>query len=189
MNMRIIEELGQYLPMNGKLLDIGCGFGLFSLYFALESSSRTIVGYDISENRLDMARKAATTLGVSRRTSFCRQDASGLCESPGTYQAVYMLDILHHVDPTLHGKIISAIHDALVPGGVLVLKEIDTRPHWKVWFTWILDILMSPSQPPRYVSKKTLSSLLASVGFEVRTHALVDILPYPHILYVCRKVL
>jgi len=187
MNMRIIEEVGQYLPMNGRLLDIGCGFGLFSLYFALESSSREIVGYDLAENRLDMARKAATKLGVSSRTSFCRQDVIGLRESPHTYQAAYMLDILHHVDPLLHGDIIASIHDALLPGGILVLKEIDTRPCWKVWFTWILDVLMNPSQPPHYVGKKTLSSLLCSIGFEVRTHLLVDILPYPHLLYVCRK--
>ncbi|MEL6343839.1 MAG: hypothetical protein AAFV53_11950, partial [Myxococcota bacterium] len=27
MNMRILEEVGQYLPEDGHILDIGCGFG------------------------------------------------------------------------------------------------------------------------------------------------------------------
>ena len=34
MNMRILEEIEQYLPKTGRVLDVGCGFGLFSLYFA-----------------------------------------------------------------------------------------------------------------------------------------------------------
>ena len=31
MNMRILEEIEQYLPKTGRVLDVGCGFGLFSL--------------------------------------------------------------------------------------------------------------------------------------------------------------
>lgn len=187
MNMRILEELGQYLPPGGRLLDIGCGFGLFTSYFALQSPAREITGFDLSESRLDMAREAARTLGVSARTTFRMQDASTLSESPNAYQAAYMLDILHHVNPVHHDKILASIHTALAPGGVLLVKEIDRRPRWKMWFTWILDILMSPSQPPHYVEKAKLSAMLRSAGFEVRTHLLVDILPYPHVLYICKK--
>ncbi|MCH8242282.1 MAG: hypothetical protein IH897_06695 [Planctomycetes bacterium] len=33
MNMRILEEIEQYLPKTGRALDVGSGFGLFSLYF------------------------------------------------------------------------------------------------------------------------------------------------------------
>ncbi len=29
-----LEEIGQYLPARGRLLEMGGGFGLFSLYFA-----------------------------------------------------------------------------------------------------------------------------------------------------------
>ena len=32
-----LDEIGQYLPRGGRILDFGCGFGLFSLYFALRS--------------------------------------------------------------------------------------------------------------------------------------------------------
>jgi 2-polyprenyl-3-methyl-5-hydroxy-6-metoxy-1,4-benzoquinol methylase len=31
---RFLDEIGQYLPADGTILDIGCGFGLFSLYCA-----------------------------------------------------------------------------------------------------------------------------------------------------------
>jgi 2-polyprenyl-3-methyl-5-hydroxy-6-metoxy-1,4-benzoquinol methylase len=31
---RFLDEIGQYLPEEGTILDVGCGFGLFSLYYA-----------------------------------------------------------------------------------------------------------------------------------------------------------
>lgn len=187
MNMRILEEIGQYLPFKGRVLDVGCGFGLFSLYYALQSSHREIVAYDINDSRLAMARSSATALGLSRQTTFCRQDAVAMCEEPSSFDAAYMLDILHHVNSSAHRGIISMIHRALAPGGILVLKEIDTKPAWKVFFTWTLDMLMSPSMPPSYINRTTLYDLLVDVGFEVKIHSMVDILPYPHVLYICTK--
>jgi hypothetical protein len=32
-----------------------------------------------------------------------------------------------------------------------------------------------------------LQALLEQVGFRVRRHLMVDVLPYPHVLYVCRR--
>ena len=34
-----LEEIGQYLPKQGRVLDLGCGFGFFSLYFAASPAS------------------------------------------------------------------------------------------------------------------------------------------------------
>lgn len=42
MNVRIMEEIEQYLHKNGRVLEVGCGFGLFSLNFASCEEGRTI---------------------------------------------------------------------------------------------------------------------------------------------------
>ena len=34
LRQRFLDEIGQYLPLSGDVLDLGCGFGLFSLYYA-----------------------------------------------------------------------------------------------------------------------------------------------------------
>ena len=62
-----------------------------------------------------------------------------------------------------------------------------TRPALKRWFTWALDKAMDPSAPVHYWSGEALTTALESAGFSVRRHLMVDILPYPHILYVCTR--
>src|SRR5689334_11387927 len=61
---RFLDEIGQYLPDKGRVLDIGCGFGLFSLYYAQTRPGLTIHGFDLSEPRIAMARRAAKKIGI-----------------------------------------------------------------------------------------------------------------------------
>src|SRR5262249_61639445 len=67
MNMRILEEVGQYIPERGDVLDAGCGFGLFSLYFATLGPERRFLSLDLSEPRIASARKAPGRLGLTPR--------------------------------------------------------------------------------------------------------------------------
>ncbi|HEY4659690.1 MAG TPA: hypothetical protein VIH11_09290, partial [Gemmatimonadaceae bacterium] len=72
-------------------------------------------------------------------------------------------------------------------GGTLLVKDVDTRPAPKRWFTWALDKLMQPSARVRYWSAEELTAALEAAGFTVRRHAMLDFLPYPHVLYVCTR--
>jgi 2-polyprenyl-3-methyl-5-hydroxy-6-metoxy-1,4-benzoquinol methylase len=185
--MRILDEIEQYLPTDGRILDAGCGFGLFALYYALRSPGRVIQGYDLNNDRIDIAKTSAIKLGLSERTTFVVEDVVKLQEPAHHYDAVYMLDILHHVSPVSHIALLENLYRFLKPGGILVLKDIDSIPRWKVWFTWILDMLMNPKSPPYYADRDELRNTLIQIGFDVKLHALPDILPYAHALYICRK--
>ena len=44
LRQRFIEEIGQYLPEDGDVLDIGCGFGLFAFAFAQDRPRLRIRG-------------------------------------------------------------------------------------------------------------------------------------------------
>src|SRR5947208_3572780 len=70
-------------------------------------------------------------------------------------------------------------------GGRLLVKDVDTRPAPKRWFTWLLDKAMAPAVPVHYWSADALAGALEGAGFVVRRHLMVDWLPYPHVLYVC----
>ncbi len=69
----------------------------------------------------------------------------------------------------------------------VVIKDVDTKPRYKRAFTYVLDKAMNPKAPVRYRSKPPLLGALRDVGFQVHCHAMVDFLPYPHMLYICQS--
>ena len=75
----------------------------------------------------------------------------------------------------------------LPAGGRLLVKDVDRQPAYKRWFTHALDRVMDPSTPVRYWGTEELQALLEDVGFDVHRHLMVDVLPYPHVLYIARR--
>lgn len=185
LRQRFLDEIGQYLPANGVVLDIGCGFGLFSLYYAATGRGRLVRGVDMNRRRIALARRAAARLDI-HNVSYEEGDARDF-KGDMEVSAAYMLDIVHHVAPAAVPPLLRQLHRALAPGGMLLVKDVDTRPAAKRWFTWALDKAMDPRAPVHYWSGDELSGALTTVGFTVRRHLMVDVLPYPHVLYVCRR--
>jgi 2-polyprenyl-3-methyl-5-hydroxy-6-metoxy-1,4-benzoquinol methylase len=183
LRQRFLEEIGQYLPANGDVLDIGCGFGLFSLYYAATSPRRIVRGLDLDARRIALARRAAARLGIDN-VEYAQGDARDF-KGDTEFAAAYMLDIVHHVPPATVPPLLAQLRRCLPPGGRLLVKDVDTRPAPKRWFTWALDRVMAPRTPVHYWSADELTAALRRAGFAVHRHLMVDVLPYPHILYIC----
>ena len=183
LRQRFLDEIGQYLPATGAVLDIGCGFGLFSLYYAATARGRFVRGLDINARRIGIARRAAARLGLDN-VVYEQGDARDF-KGDGEVAAAYMLDIVHHVPVTAVPPLLAGLRRSLPRGGRLLVKDVDTRPAPKRWFTWALDRVMAPGTPVRYWSADELTGALERAGFDVHRHLMVDILPYPHILYIC----
>jgi cyclopropane fatty-acyl-phospholipid synthase-like methyltransferase len=185
LRQRFLDEIGQYLPRSGTVLDLGCGFGLFSLYYAQILPGLRFHGVDLDARRIRIAREAGRRLGLGN-VEYVVSDARDF--RAGTeYAGAYMLDIVHHVEPETVRPLLAEIHARLAPGGCLVVKDVDTRPAYKRWFTHALDLLVSPGRPLHYWAAEALQAALEEAGFRVFRHSMVDFLPYPHVLYVCRK--
>jgi cyclopropane fatty-acyl-phospholipid synthase-like methyltransferase len=185
LRQRFLDEIGQYLPESGVVLDIGCGFGLFSLYYAQVAPGRFVRGIDLSARRVGMARRAAARLGADN-VAYEQGDARHF-KGDGEAAAAYMLDIVHHVARESVPPLFDQLFRCLVPGGVLLVKDVDTHPAPKRWFTWALDKAMAPRTPLAYWSADALGAALEAAGFRVRRHLMVDVLPYPHVLCICEK--
>jgi 2-polyprenyl-3-methyl-5-hydroxy-6-metoxy-1,4-benzoquinol methylase len=186
LRQRFLDEIGQYLPASGTVLDIGCGFGLFSLYYAAAGPRRILHGLDVNARRIAIARRAAARLGLEN-VVYTIADARDF-KGDGEYAAAYMLDIVHHVPPETVSPLLRQLRRAVTPGGRLLVKDVDTRPAPKRWFTWMLDKAMAPSAPVHYWSAEDLTRALEANGFRVFRHLMVDVLPYPHVLYVCEPL-
>jgi 2-polyprenyl-3-methyl-5-hydroxy-6-metoxy-1,4-benzoquinol methylase len=182
---RFLEEMRQFMPQTGRVSESGCGLGLFGLYFAQSMPGIQFSGIDLNEHRIGMASRAAERLGLKNAT-FAVGDARTL-SLEGQYQAIYMLDILHHIPPLDVPVLLQQIYGHLADGGVLLIKDVDTHPRHQMWFTWLLDVAMTRGEIPTYWSSDSLIRVIRETGFQVFTHSMLDSLPYPHRLYVCFK--
>jgi 2-polyprenyl-3-methyl-5-hydroxy-6-metoxy-1,4-benzoquinol methylase len=185
LRQRFLDEIGQYLPARGRVLDLGCGFGLFSLYYASVLPEVRLQGLDRNPRRIAMAQTAARRLGLAN----VRYDVGDVTDFRGGegFDAVYMLDIVHHIPVEAVRPLLEQVAKVLPPDGMLVIKDVDRTPAYKRWFTLALDKIMDPATPVHYWEPGELTALLSDIGFGVRRHLMVDILPYPHILYICRR--
>ncbi|NND41131.1 MAG: class I SAM-dependent methyltransferase [Silicimonas sp.] len=179
-----LNEIVQYLPKQGRVLDMGCGFGLFSLYFGKAEPGRHCIGVELQEGRVAHARKSAERLGIENVEYYVGDVRDW--DGPTDLDAIYLLDVVHHLPQESVPEFLEKLKGLIKPGGLLILKDVADRPLVKMWFTLILDRLMvGMSEPIRYWPPAELIELLRSLGFDVKRHTMNDILPYPHMLYVC----
>jgi len=86
--------MGNHLPRNGVVYDLGCGHGLFSLSLAQQSPESQVIGIDHDAQRIRLAKEAGRGLSNIRFESRDFFEVKGL-ERP---QAISMIDVLHYFD-------------------------------------------------------------------------------------------
>lgn len=108
-NRFILARLGDL--RNKEILDLGCGAGESSVYFALKGAR--CVASDYSPGMLQAARRLAEKYKVRIVTT--RLDAMCIDFPADTFDIVYAANLLHHVNTE---KALVEIHRVLKPGGI-----------------------------------------------------------------------
>ncbi len=125
-----------------RVVDLGCGFGWFCRW-ARENGAAGVLGLDLSERMLERARMLTKDGAVT----YARADLDALSLPEGAYDLAYSSLAFHYVENA--GRLYTAIHRALVPGGCLVFSTehpIFMAPSKPAWLiapdgrkTWPLD--------------------------------------------------
>jgi SAM-dependent methyltransferase len=113
-NRYALEEMGDL--KGKKLLDLGCGAGETSVYFALKGAD--VYASDIAEEFLKVAETLAAKYGTHLNT--VPADAARLPFADGTFDLVFGNGVLHHVDLL---PAIGEIRRVLKTGGKAVFVE------------------------------------------------------------------
>ncbi len=110
-NKLIMEKLGDV--RGKKILELGCGAGEASVYFAKKGA--TVTATDISNGMLKVVDDLAARHGVSLETRQCYSHTIPFQD--GKFDIVYAANLLHHIDlePTLR-----EIKRVLKTGGIFV---------------------------------------------------------------------
>lgn len=157
------SELLKRLPQTGRIVDIGCGYGLTVNLFSLSRPHAKHVGFDPDEGRVDKAKK---TIQPSSTTSFVVGDARSFSFLPG--DTVTMVDVLHHIPHADHQTLLRHIAKLIGPTGLLLIADMDKHPTWKFWCSYAIDIILYPtSTRNQFWPKGDIKALLISSSWHV----------------------
>lgn len=117
----IVKSLG--LKPGMAIADIGAGTGLFTRLFADQVGREgKVYAVDISKDFLaHIAADARSRNQLQVATVQGTQDSTKL--PPASVDVAFLCDVYHHLEK--HERILASIHQALKPGGELVLIEFD----------------------------------------------------------------
>lgn len=182
---KLLSVMDLLLPDEGRILDVGCGFGLFAAYFGQTQPARTIVGVDPNARRIELARHVSSRLGLTHQFRVGDVRDAAL---EGPFSAAYVLDVMHHIPAADQEAVLARMRDLLVPGGVLLIKDITTEPRFGLLFTEALDRLMvGLNEPLAYRHHGAWGEMLSRLGFKVRIVRVPDLLPYPHVVIAATR--
>jgi 2-polyprenyl-3-methyl-5-hydroxy-6-metoxy-1,4-benzoquinol methylase len=178
---KLLSVMDLLLTDEGRILDVGCGFGLFAAYFGQTQPRRRIVGVDPDARRVGLARRVAERLGLREHTFVVGDVRDAPLQGP--FDAIYVLDVMHHLPPEDQWRVLDRLRALLAPGGMLLVKDITTEPRFGLLFTEALDRLMVGwNEPLAYRHHREWGEMLTALGFKVRMVRVPDVLPYPHVV-------
>jgi SAM-dependent methyltransferase len=120
MTARLLERVG--VAPGDRCLDVGCGGGDVSLALArMVGPDGTVVGVDIDEVKLKLARQEAAEAGLANLEY--RHAAIDELAADGSYDVAYARFLLSHLpDPA---AALRRLAGAVRPGGVVAVQDID----------------------------------------------------------------
>lgn len=161
----------------GVFLDIGTGTGWLAIAIARTFPNLRIVGIDLFEPALDLARRNVRDEGLEDRIELRLQDATEL-DDVAAYDAIWVA--LPFMPPTSVPAVLDAARRALRPGGVVVPGTFNLAPDPLDQMLIDLRTLRSGGHPWR---PGELCDLLRSTGYE-QAHHLERTWPAPAELYL-----
>jgi len=191
--------LEKFIPNSGRIVDLGCGHGIFTFLMAITSSKRKIIGIDILRERIESARRCAQQANLQNNVEFWIGDIrkDNIPES----DAISIIDALCYFPFDVQLDIARRCFESLKNGGILLIKDFDRSPWWKyklfcfqetlaitlrfisgekTWkkfFRWKLFVWNAPE-----FKKK-----LEEIGFKVRIIPFHNKNYLSHTVYICKK--
>jgi 2-polyprenyl-3-methyl-5-hydroxy-6-metoxy-1,4-benzoquinol methylase len=181
------QQLVDYLPAQGSLLDLGCGHGLFLALAKQEHPALQVIGLDLSEEKIAAARKA---LSASDCTLLHMdvQNAVELYEQ--SFDVISIIDVLYLIPIGQWDNILKRCYSYLKPGGKLMLKEMNRSITWKFALLYIEETIvvkmlgLTLGKQFTFPGPEEIRYLLVKAGFEVEEIPLDRFYLVPHQLWI-----
>ncbi|CAM8657306.1 UbiG 2-polyprenyl-3-methyl-5-hydroxy-6-metoxy-1,4-benzoquinol methylase [Acidimicrobiia bacterium] len=187
-------ELELEVPLAGDVLEVGCGHGIFTVFLGISSRARRVVGIDIDSDKIALAKSAASGLRPGEaEVDFDVMPAGSIPALEGGWRAIVFADVLYLMHPEDRAAILSACFEALAPGGLLIVKEVDTRPRMKALLAQFQEILstrvfrITRGSHLDFPSLTELESLMTELGMSTIAKHIDHGYIHPHCVVIGTK--
>ena len=115
-----------------RILDAGCGTGVSTDYLCHLNPGASVLGVDISEGALAVARERCERSAAAERVASLRQEQRSLLdlEGEGPFDYINSVGVLHHLDQPEAG--LRSLADRLAPNGLLHLFLYADAGRWEI---------------------------------------------------------
>ncbi|MBR9691485.1 class I SAM-dependent methyltransferase [Candidatus Woesearchaeota archaeon] len=191
------EKVLEYLKPNSVVLDLGCGYGRLSGFFA--SKGCRVYGIDINENAIEEAKKNPELKDIE----FSVQDATNTNFENNFFDVVVSQAVFACMDLPARKKLISECYRILKPSGILCVSEfgqIDENAkyeeHAKATGEYGTVIVKNPDETERFrthnFAKSELEKLIEEAGLKVLSYENPDFTTisgnsHPGHIFICQK--
>lgn len=178
-------RVAAHVPESGRILDIGCGYGLFAAYLALAQRKRQVLGVDVDLRKIVHARLAGERARAKGAT--CEFHLSPPGEVPGgPWDAIVLVDVLYLLDADAQEGLLHSCAEQLSLSGVLVVKEMGRSPRWKAVWNRVQETLavrvlrITEGDQVTVLDPALLGSWMEAAGLTVRHEPIDAGYPHPH---------
>lgn len=187
------EAVALHLPAAGRILEVGCGHGIFSLLAASQAGGRSVVGTDVDGDKIRTASSVATqAIELEGRLRFAPSRPGEVPEGP--WDAIAVVDVLYLIDAAGEERLVRDLAGDLAPGGVLLVKEMAQRPAWKFALARLQERVsvqvlgITEGDELTFVDPLEIGRWMADAGLAVEHHDVSRGYLHPHHLIVGRSL-
>lgn len=203
-------ELEKLAPPSGKIVDLGCGRGIFSLLLGGASARRIVTGIDLSAARLRVAKKASQGF---RNIDFIYGD---VCQKRfRNVDCFFLNEVLYLIPFEDQIKLLKFCTKALKKGGWIIIKFFNLKnstlfPYRKYFLALsqtkiicrlydflfrfspfrgaTVGILGKRARGPFLWEEMEIEETLSSFGLNVCKKILNKHALFPHPVFICKKL-
>ncbi len=112
-----------------RILDAGCGTGVGTEYLVHLNPDATVLGIDLSEGALTVAKERCQRSGADR-ASFLHLSLYDVEQVPGEFDLINCVGVLHHLPDPIRG--IQALSQKLAPSGIMHIFVYAAHGRWEI---------------------------------------------------------
>jgi uncharacterized protein (DUF2062 family)/trans-aconitate methyltransferase len=182
---RVFELLAAEHLGSGTVVDLGCGYGMALCFVVFGDNQRRLVGCDLDEHRIAVARNALASLNAEVSVADVRHfelPPAGL---------ILIMDVLQCLSAAEQSALLKRCCSALAEDGILIFRVHDRERGVRTAITMAFERLIFACRHhhlrPQILSIAEYRRVIESAGMQLEERRFKNRLPLAHVLIVARK--